>query len=407
MNPTLITCIFVLTYLGIAFGRFPALKIDRPSIALIGTILMLACGGLDLPQLIKGIDFSTLFLLFSLMLISAQLELSNFYLAMAHRITLKIRHPALFLFQFMLISALLSALLTNDIICLCLAPILIPALQIKGLNPLPFLLSLAMSSNIGSAMTIIGNPQNILIGQSGKLDFLSFFIYCFPPCLLSLGLAYLLLYLAFRNQFYLESRHSVPRTGVLYDKAGVFKGLFLLSLLIFLFFCPIDRTIAALTVSSLVLISRRIEPYRVLQKIDWGLLILFFGLFGVIKAIENIHLPQTIMTALPAINITESHTLTLFSAILSNLVSNVPAVMLLIKFLPSADPEPWYILAIASTFAGNFILLGSIANLIVAEQAKKAGVSYSFKEHARFGIPITLLSLLVLLGWIHLRGLLC
>lgn len=400
--------IFVITYVGVALGEVPGLAVDRTGFALLGAIAMVVTGVLSVDQAVRAVDVPTLLLLYALMVVSAQLRLGGFYTAVALRISRWMRRPQVFLLLLMLVSAALSAVLVNDIVCLTFTPVLAVALLRAGLNPLPFLIGLAVSSNIGSAATIIGNPQNMLIGQLGHLHFASFLAWCAPPSLLSLAAAYGILLVVYRRSFAPDRAQDVaPREAwPALDRHQAAKGLLAVAALIVLFFTPIPREVTAITVAGLLLCSRRMQTRWLLELVDWHLITLFIGLFVVIAGIEATRLPDYALTVMNAhgFDLRNLNALSLVSAALSNLVSNVPATMLLVKFLDPADATAGYVLALATTYAGNLITIGSIANLIVIEQAKEFGIRISFREHARVGVPVTLASLLITLIWIRLHA---
>lgn len=402
--------IFTLTYAGVAMGRIPGLRLDRTGIAVLGAIAMVSGGFVSLDQAVGAIDFPTVLLLYALMIISAQLRLGGFYTWVAVRITALLRHPRLFLLAAMAASALLSAILANDIVCLAFTPVLIYTLLPAGYNALPFLLGLAVASNIGSAATLIGNPQNMLIGQVGRLDFGAFLAWSTFPVVFSLLAGYLLICWRYRGRF-AEAAQGVsgPSGGHEWPPINRWqsgKGLVAVLALMALFMTAIPRELSAMAVAGVLLCSRRLESRQILKLVDWQLLTLFCALFVVIQGVTGTGAPSEIMAHLSrqGIRVTEPLTLTAISTVLSNLVSNVPATMLLIKFLDPNRLGEWYTLAMSSTFAGNLLLIGSIANLIVVEQARAMGVSLSFGEHARTGIPVTLVSLLILVGWIIING---
>lgn len=399
--------IFLLTYFGVAVGRIPGLMIDRTGIALLGAIAMLVFGILSLDCAVGCVDYSTILLLFALMILSAQLRLGGFYTHMAYAITSFLKSPRLFLLFSMLISAVLSAVLANDIVCLAFTPVLTVSLLRAGLNPIPFLLGLAISSNIGSAATIIGNPQNMLIGQVGKLHFGQFFLWCAPPSIISLFGSYLILCWFYRKRFSLNHQEPTSLTDQdwpNFNQWQSIKGLIATAVLVILFLTPIPRELSAIAVAGVLLCSRRMKSRTIISLVDWHLIILFIALFVVIQGISSENLPTIIIEALQkkGINLQSLAILTGVSTLLSNLVSNVPATMLLIHFLDPSSPVQWYTLAVSSTFAGNLITIGSIANLIVIEQAKMYGVEITFREHAGVGVPVTLFSLAILLGWLYL-----
>ncbi len=397
--------IFVFTYIGVAIGSIPGLAIDRTGIALLGAIAMVIFSVLSTHQAVMSIDIPTILLLYSLMIISAQLRLSGFYTRLALSITGFVQKPARFLMILMALCAVLSAVLANDIICLAFTPVICLSLLRAGIAPIPFLLGLAVSSNIGSAATIIGNPQNMLLGQMGNLRFDRFLFFCLLPSLLSLVASYFIIYFVYRGKFQRretgeikERRQSWPD----YNRRQSNKGILAATLLFILFFTPLPREFTALALAGFLLCSRSMHTRSILGLIDWHLVTLFCGLFVIIGGIEIAGLPAALMNFLnrSGFVIHNLFNLTLLSTVLSNLVSNVPAAMLIIKFLDAGQPVQWYVVALASTFAGNFITIGSIANLIVIEGAREYGINITFKEHARVGIPVAVVSILITLLWI-------
>lgn len=425
-----ILLIFLISYAGVAFGSFPGLALDRTGFALLGAIAMVAVGALGLGEAVHAIDLSTILLLYGLMVFSAQFRLGGFYTWTVLRISACLqpgrRHaapgespeagapaagdavsPEAFLLILMGVAALFSAVLANDIVCLAFTPVLTVSLLRVGLNPLPFLLGLAMASNIGSAATIIGNPQNMLIGQVLKLDFGRCLWWCAPPSLLALAVAYGVLLWFYRGRFR-QAPVLNPGGGEqawpTLDRWQSTKGLVLTGVLMVLFFTRVPRELSALALAGVFLCSRRMKSRSLLGLVDWHLITLFCGLFIVIKGLETTGLPVAAVDALKGagLDLHNLHVLTGISVVLSNLVSNVPATMLLVKFMDPSRPVEGYVLALSSTFAGNLITLGSIANLIVIEQARLYGVHISFREHARTGIPVTLLSLAITALWILL-----
>lgn len=400
---TAVLIIFIVTYAGIAIGGIPGLALDSTGVALLGAIAIIITGEMTPEQAISSIDVSTILLLYGLMVISSQLRLGGFYTWILLRITRLMDKPGQFLLVMMSVSAFLSAILANDIICLAFTPVLSVSLLKAGLNPVPFLIGLAVSSNIGSASTIIGNPQNMLIGQLGGLDFAHFFLWCAPPSVLSLASAYIIIRLLYGRKF----KASAPNIAgnqqwPPFDRHQSTKGIWAVAFLVVLFFTGIPRELTAITIAGFLLCSRKMETRSLLGFVDWHLITLFCALFIVIKGIELIHLPSVFIELLNSngIDIHNLFALTVVSALFSNLVSNVPATMLLTKFLDSSDHLQWYVLALSSTFAGNLLTIGSIANLITIEQAREFGIKINFREHAKIGIPVTVVSLLITVIWI-------
>jgi Na+/H+ antiporter NhaD/arsenite permease-like protein len=403
--------IFLVTYAGIAVGGVPGLKIDRTGVALLGAIAMVAAGVLPLDGAMAAIDAPTLLLLFGLMIVSAQLRLAGFYDAMALRLAGLVARPRRFLLVLMAVSAALSAVLVNDIVCLAFTPVVTVAMLRAGCNPIPFLIGLAMASNIGSAATLIGNPQNMLIGQVGRLDFGAFLLWCLTPTVLALAAAYGVLAVVYRHRFFTVAK-SCPLENIAAMEAVPFnrwqsqKGVLAATAAVALFFTPLPREITAMAAGGFLLCSRRNDSRRLLGLVDWHLITLFCALFVVVAGIETTGLSTRLLAWVrdAGWRLESPAVLTAVAAGLSNLVSNVPAVMLLVRFLDAGETQAWYLLALASTFAGNLITIGSIANLIVIEQARAHGVILSFREHARCGIPITLISLAIAVVWARVMG---
>ncbi|HBI16286.1 MAG TPA: anion transporter [Desulfobulbaceae bacterium] len=399
--------LFIITYIGIALGKIPGVTLDRVGIALLGAIAMVSFGVLTPEEAFRAIDLPTILLLYSLMIISAQLRLGGFYAWSALNILSLLTRPKRFLLALMLLSALLSAFLANDIVCFAFTPVLATALLQAQLNPLPFLLGLAVASNIGSAATIIGNPQNMLIGQVGGLDFGAFLLWCGPPSLAALISSYGIILLLYRKRIAIKYSGPQLRTKQnwpAFDRWQTTKGLLAVAALIVLFFTPLPREVSAITIAGILLCSRRQKTRDILGLVDWHLITLFCALFIIIRGILNDDLVPHLVVRLAGwgIDLLSLPQLTLISTVLSNLFSNVPATMLLLPFLSADRPEAWYTLALSSTFAGNLLLLGSIANLIVAEQALRLGIRISLRDHAAIGIPVTIASLLILIVWIAL-----
>jgi Na+/H+ antiporter NhaD/arsenite permease-like protein len=396
--------IFLVTYAGIAVGRIPGLMLDRSGIATLGAIAMVVAGCVTFGEAPGAIDFPTVLLLYGLMIVSAQLRLGGFYTRTAHWILGWLDRPRLFLLLLMATSALLSALLANDIICLAFTPVLTVSLLEGKKNPVPFLLGLAVSSNIGSAATLIGNPQNMLIGQVGRLDFGAFLLWSIVPTLVSLVLSFFLITWIYRGRF---AATGMKRPGGEepswpdFDPWQSLKGLAAVAVITGLFFTDIPRELSAIAVAGFLLCSRKLRSRRILELVDWHLITLFCALFIIIHGFSATGTPVRLMESLGSagIDLSDPLTLTGISVLFSNLVSNVPAVMLLKGFLDVSQTESWYVLAMSSTFAGNLVVIGSIANLIVIEQARSLGVEVGFLEHARTGIPVTLVSLGVLVVW--------
>ncbi|MFP5286889.1 MAG: anion transporter [Thermoanaerobaculia bacterium] len=400
-SPSLLPLVlFLLTYLGLALGRIPPLKLDRTGFAVLGAVAFLATGSISVEEAKAAVDAPTLAVLFGMMLLSAQYRLSGLYAAIGRRLA-RVEDPRRLLLGTILVTALLSAVLTNDVTCFALTPLLAGALLASGRPPLPYLLALACASNIGSALTPIGNPQNILIAQSLDLAFLPFVLACAGPVLLSLGALYVFLARRVRGEGELAA--GVPAAAgeeaVPFHRWQAAKAVALTGTAIALFLSPVPAPLTALAVAGMVLTSRRMHTRDVLALVDWHLLALFVGLFVVGRGFEVSGWTGAARDALTAAGVELSHPAVLVAVVslLGLVVGNVPAVMLLLPFV-DRQPETGWVLALASTFAGNAVLVGSIANLIVAEQADRLGIRMGFREHLGTGLPVTLVSLALAAG---------
>jgi len=393
--------LFGATYLFLALGRIPGLALDRTGFALLGALAFLATGRITLEQTRDAIDAPTLVVLFAMMLLSAQYQLSGLYGAIGRRLA-RARDPRRLLVGVLVVSAALAAVLTNDVVCFALAPLLVASLARTDLDPVPFLLALAVGTNLGSALTPIGNPQNILIAQRLGLDFLPFVAVCAAPVVLSLSFAGW--FLARRIRRRPEAAASAAPAasadaGTPLDRWQATKAVLLTAGVIALFLTPVPSYLTACALAGVVLTSRRMHTRTMLGLVDWQMLALFVALFTVTRGLELSGWTGAGRHALEAarLPLTDPSVLVPAVAALGNLVGNVPAVMMLLPFLP-ADPLTGWTLALSSTFAGNAVLVGSIANLIVVEQAARAGVTIGFRDHLRVGLPVTLVSLLVALA---------
>jgi len=399
---TIAVLVFILVYAGMMLGRVPGLALDRTGVALLGAIFLVAAGRITTDEAWHAIDVPTLALLFGLMVVSAQFRLGGFYAVVTRRVASMPVSPPVLLGILLAVVALLAALLTNDVICLAMAPLLVEGCARRGLHPMPYLLGLACAANIGSAATLIGNPQNILIGQALSMDFGAYILEAAPPVLAALAATWAVLAWMYRRHWRLETQTPEPEPRP-FDAWQTGKGLAVLAGMLILFlFSNVHHEVAALAAAAILLCSRRMNTREMLGLVDWHLLVLFMGLFVVNHAFAATGALDALFGAMKSGGIDPEGPAVLFiaAAVLSNLVSNVPAVMLL---LPAAThDQAGLILALSSTFAGNLIVVGSIANIIVIEQARLAGLPITWRDHARAGVPVTVLSLILAAGWLAL-----
>ena len=402
-----IVAVFIATYLGMAIGRVPGLRIDRTGIALLALAALLGAGALGLGEVGRAIDAPTLLLLFALMLVSAQFATSGFYDLCARAITRASRHPSTLLGVTILVGGALSAVLANDIVVFAMTPLLCAGLKARGADPRPYLLGLAGAANAGSAATVIGNPQNILIGQVGRLDFGAFLIACGAPALIALLLVHLCVLWRWRRELGTRDVAAAPaEPPVATERGQIAKGLIATLVLIGLFVAPVPRELAALAVAAVLLISRRTASREMLARVDWQLLLLFTCLFAVTAAFSQTGLARDGLAWLGARGALPDNlaVLTPLALIASNTIGNVPAVVLLLSIWPNPPEGALYGLALLSTLAGNFLLVGSLANIIVAERAQVSGVRLGFADFARAGMPMTLAGVAVAVLWLGLLG---
>lgn len=398
---TAVVLVFSLVYAGMALGRLPGLALDRTGVALLGAIAMVALGALSIDEAWLSVDMPTLYLLFALMVVSAQFRLAGFYSAVVRQVVaLRVSDPAL-LAVVMAVAAGLSAVLTNDVVCLAMTPMLIEGCVRRRLDPVPFLLGLACASNIGSAATVIGNPQNILIGQRLALGFAAFLVDAGVPALLGLVAAWAIIARQHRGGWHRPAEPPDVQAPPL-NRWQSAKALVITMLLVvvFLGFEQLPRHGVALACAGVLLLSRRMASREMLGLVDWQLLVLFIGLFVVNGALARTGAIETTLAALRGVGVDATRPVWLFllSAVLSNLVSNVPATMLL---LPAAThPLGGPILALSSTLAGNLFIVGSIANIIVVTSAQASGVELGFRKHARTGVPVTAATLGIAVVWL-------
>jgi len=391
----------ILVLAAVAAGDLPPFRFNRATLALIGAILVLVFGILSPAVAYAAIDWNTLSLLFAMMVFTTHLRLAGFFDLAGQALARSSRSPGLFLLILLLASALLSALFINDTVVLLLTPLVIRVVLAGGLNPLPFLMGLAVGANIGSMTTPIGNPQNILIATRSGLGFGDFAGALWAPALLSLAAAWGLITLVYRN-----NRHGhlqpLPSRPPRVHRALLIKCGLALAVMLAGFAVGWPLALAALAGSAVLLITRRVNPGKVLAHIDGSLLLLFAGLFIVTKAVESTQGFQALLTWAKPLLAENAGLFAALSALLSNLISNVPAVMVLGPLVPHmADPQgAWIALAAASTLAGNLTLFGSVANLIVAESARQHGIKLGFGEYLKVGLPLAVVSVAVTAAWL-------
>lgn len=396
--------IISITIIGISLGRYPFLRMNRATIAFVGAVALVLIGSISLDQAYAAIDLNTIVLLLSIMILNVNFRLSGFFFLVSKYILKWAKTPRQFLALLILSSGILSALFLNDTIVLVFTPIVIEITKILKRNPVPYLIALATSANVGSVATIIGNPQNILIGASSGISFVNFAMHLIPVALAGLGFIWIVIVLLYQKDFQPGKFDFVELPKYRVFRPLLNKSIFFSLLMLVALIAGVPTAIAAMCAASLLLITRRLKAERVFAEIDWSLLVFFSCLFIVTGAVDTIGLGSQLIHISKLNSGNEIVDLTIVSTIASNLISNVPAVLLLKNIIAAyANTKiAWLTMAMATTFAGNLTLLGSVANLIVAESAKKRGVILSFREYLKAGVPITIATLALGVLWLNL-----
>jgi Na+/H+ antiporter NhaD/arsenite permease-like protein len=394
--------VFAGAYVGLSLGRLPPFRIDRTGVAVVGAAAMVASGALPWSEAVAAVDANTLVLLFGMMIVAAYLRLSGFFRLVTTWALRWARTPAAALVIVVGAAGVLSALFVNDVICLVLAPLIIDVTRRLRLPPVPYLIALATAANIGSMATLTGNPQNMLVGSFSGISYRLFLLREAPVALVGLVLVVAIVWVTYRRQFpaAIAPEAAPPSLAVHYPL--MIKTVLVVAAMLLGFLAGVPIALVAITGAAFTLLTRRVKPDKVYREIDWKLLVLFAGLFVLTGGVERTGVAEIILKSPIGAVLERPIVLTALCAVLSNVVSNVPAV-LLFKPLALGFTEPqhaWLLLAMASTLAGNLTLLGSVANLIVVEVARGSGITIGFAEYCRVGLPLTLLTLLV--GWLFL-----
>jgi Na+/H+ antiporter NhaD/arsenite permease-like protein len=405
------TTILALTYIGVAITRLPRINVDRPSAAFSGAVLMVLFGVLSFDAAVRAIDFHIIALLLGMMMLVAALERAGFFVQVARRLLSVGTTPFRLLVVVVAGTGVLSALLVNDTVVLFLTPVVIQACRMLRANPVPYLLAEAMASNIGSTATIVGNPQNMLIGITSGITFTRFFLHLAPVAIAGCLALIAIVWLAYRREFSqaFDRQEELLRAGCQDQTTGNRWIWLILVLVIGAFFLSstlrIDVSLIALVTGAAVLLISHARPSEVIARVDWVLLLFFVGLFVVIggareAGVMDVMLRMVSVTPdLPGII-----SLHLASAIISQLVSNVPLTMLVIPIIEGTPGNLlWLSLAAGATLGGNATLIGAVANIIVVERASREGVIVSFGEFLKVGVWVTLATLAISVGILALE----
>jgi Na+/H+ antiporter NhaD/arsenite permease-like protein len=402
----LVSTIFGLTYLALALGKVPGLRVDRAGIAMIGAAAMLAAGVLSMRDAARAVDYETIVLLFGMMVVVSYLRLAGFFALATERIVARFSGPHSLLAVIIILSGVLSAFLVNDVVCVALTPLVLHLCERLRRPPVPYLVGLATASNIGSVATITGNPQNIIIGSLSHISYLRFAARLAPVAAIGLVLNFLVVAHVYRDVLGRtgdDRPDGEGRSRPRVHRKLLAKSVAVTLIAVGLFFAGQPIALVALAAAGVLMLDR-VRPEKVYGAVDWPLLIMFAGLFVVVHAFE-VNVVQTWgLERCHALLESPVVLVSALSVLLSNLVSNVPAVLLFKPLMEVMREKElaWLALAMSSTLAGNLTVLGSVANLIVVENARRAGTELSFVEYLKVGVPLTVLTIFVGVAWLAL-----
>ncbi len=403
--------IFFLVYLAMGVGHLPGLRVDRTGAALIGAMLLIALGQISPDAAWRAVDYRTLGLLFGLMVISAGLEFANFYPWVARKVSRLRVSPKALLAIIILVATVMSSLVTKDVVAVAMTPVFCSICMARRLNPLPFLLGFCFATNVGSIGMLTGSPQNMIVAQTFDLSFIGFIRAAALPSLLSLPIIWLAIVFRYRGRWALAepaapaAEPAGPPAEAALDLGETVKSLVILLVVIAAFILTdLPHMLVALLGASVMLVSHRVSSSALLGRVDGGLLVLLFGLFILNAAFSATGVPAQVLAAMRSIglDLQDPLSMLLVMAVISNLIGNNPSVMLAIPFVQGA-PQPEALaaaLVLGTGLSSNAVLFGSLAGIIVSEEGAKRGITISFLEFAKAGLPIAVLSLLVAIAWI-------
>ncbi len=400
--------IFTITYLGIIFTRLPWVNVDRPSAAFLGAVAMVIFGVITPSEALSSIDFNTIALLLGMMIIVAVIQhdgLFNTFVATAMKAS-KNQHRLLTITIF--VTGLASAFMVNDVVVLLFTPVVISICVKSELNPIPFLIAVILSSNVGSAMTITGNPQNMLIGINSGIGYGRFLLFLAPVSILGMLTIIPIIRWLYPSVFRTKKDIAQQIKHIQNHKQKIrYSGIIFLIVIVAFFIgktIHLSIPIIALAGASLTLLLGKAKPSHIIKEIDWVLLLFFAGLFVVVHGLESSGAITGLISNSPLktnfCGVVSIHGLSLFA---SQIVSNVPFTIVALPFLQQANSEIlWLTLASAATLAGNATILGAVANLIVIESAAKQKIHIKFFEFFKAGIIVTLITFAISLSTIFI-----
>lgn len=404
--------IFLLVYIAMGFGKLPGFRVDREGAAVVGALAMLSVGSIAPRAAWNAIDYKTVGLLFGLMVVSAAFVVSGFYAWVAERVTTLDVSPPVLLAVLVAVGGALSAVLTNDVVVVAMTPLLVSITLARGLNPVPFLLAFCFAANTGSSGTLIGSPQNMIAAQGLDLSFNGFLRAAAIPALATLPIVWALVALIYRGRWTAPPRPATeaaapPPAATVLNRFETVKALAVTAVVVGAFiFSGWPRELIALAAAGILLVNRQISSTDMMKHVDGNLLLLIMGLFVVNAGLAQTGLPAQMLDRLHAAGLDLNNPLTLFAvgSVLSNIVGNNPTVMLLVPFLdPATNREALAAaLALGTGFSSSLVVFGSLAGIIVVEQAAARGVTISFKEFSLAGVPVAAGCMAIGAAWIWL-----
>lgn len=393
--------IFTITYIGVIFTRLPWVTIDRPSAAFIGAVAMIFFGVMDYQEAMMAIDFHTLGLLLGMMIMIAAMQAEGLFNFIAKKSIDIAKNSFGLLIYVVVVAGIGSAFFVNDAVVLTFTPIIISICRASQLNPVPYLIAEILASNAGSVMTITGNPQNMLIGMNSGISFLDFLWHLFPISVISLVLIVFFIKKFFYRDFHEKKSIAVSNVEWWY-RIDRIRWLLIIFVAVFVGFIAskwlaLPVSLVALGGAALTLLVGHSKPRRIIDKVDWILILFFASLFIVVNGLQKTGWLDVFMQYVNfEKNIRGILSIHVLSLIGSQIVSNVPLTMLMLPFMKEAGSDLlWLSLASASTLAGNFTIIGAMANIIVVESASRQGVRITFWTFFKPSFLYTLVTLLV------------
>lgn len=409
---------FVLTYSLIAVRKVNGRRIRTWTAAVLGGVLMLLLGVVTPSEAWDYINFEVILQLAGMMMLTASLQYCGFFEIVVDFLMRRFDGRRRFLSGVMAITACLSAVMLNDAVVLIFTPIVLRCCQRMRADPVPYMVGVFVSANIGSAATVVGNPQNALVASMAGIGFLDYSIRVIPLTVICMAVAMLMMRRMYGGRL---DTDDASLSGETFHTREVDKyrlcavlAVTVTALVLFALSVPLGLRIyqialAAGAVSLIIVLtdSMRAGGY-VIRHVDWSILLFFTGLFVVIAGAVSSGLLDSMseLFGMGDGNVPSIGVLSGFSTVLANLVSNVPSVMLIGQLLPEGDIVLWITLAVTSTFAGNLTLIGAAANIIVEDEGEKHGIRMDFFRYLRVGIPIAVITIVIATAYLYMLDIL-